>query len=549
MTRRIFLSIMTAAGVALLAALLLILGVIQSAFTQRYRQQFRDEAAYAAAGLETGGVEFLRSLSSASSRITLIDRDGTVLYDSAGTEHAENHSQRQEVQQALENGSGESSRYSATLSERTYNYALRLEDGRVLRISAGDFTMISVLRTLAKPLILIVVTVVLLSLFLASKLTRSIVRPINQMDPEHPDKAKIYTELTPLLDRLSSQSGQIDEQIRELRRKQQEFAAITENMQEGFLILDRDTNVLSYNTSALRLLGADDAVLGQSVLKLNASRSFRHAVERSIAGEHYERTMNHDDCHYHLIANPVHQEEEIIGAVLIILDVTEKDQRENLRREFTANVSHELKTPLTSISGFAEIILSGLAKPEDITHFASNIYAEAQRLITLVGDIIKLSQMDENSIPVGKEPVDLREIADSVRERLAHEAAKKHITLAVHGSHETVSGVPQILDEMVLNLCDNAIKYNVEGGRVDITVSRDPRGAVFLSVADTGIGIPQSDRERVFERFYRVDKSHSKEIGGTGLGLSIVKHGAAYHGATLALESELDKGTTITMTF
>ena len=235
--------------------------------------------------------------------------------------------------------------------------------------------------------------------------------------------------------------------------------------------------------------------------------------------------------------------------MLIILDVTEKDQRENLRREFTANVSHELKTPLTSISGFAEIILSGLAKPEDITHFASNIYAEARRLITLVGDIIKLSQMDENSIPVGKEPVDLREIADSVRERLAHEAAKKHITLAVHGSHETVSGVPQILDEMVLNLCDNAIKYNVEGGRVDITVSRDPRGAVFLSVADTGIGIPQSDRERVFERFYRVDKSHSKEIGGTGLGLSIVKHGAAYHGATLALESELDKGTTITMTF
>ena len=549
MTRRVFLSIMTAAGVSLLAAMLLILGMLQSAYTQRYRQQLRDEAAYAAAGLETGGTAFLAALPAGSGRITLIGADGTVLYDSTGTQDMENHSGRQEVQQALASGTGESSRYSATMGERTYNYALRLEDGRVLRVSAADFTLPEVLRSLAKPLLLIAVIVVLLSLFLALKLTRSIVRPINQLDPEHPDKAEIYPELSPLLDRLSSQSGQIDEQIRELRRKQQEFAAITENMQEGFLILDRDTNLLSYNTSALRLLGADDAVLGQSVLGLNSGSSFRDAVERSIAGEHYQRTMHHDGRYYQLIANPVHQEDGIIGAVLIILDVTEKDQRENQRREFTANVSHELKTPLTSISGFAEIIMSGLARPEDITHFATNIYAEAQRLITLVGDIIKLSQMDENSIPVEKEPVDLREIADFACERLSQAAAKKHITMAVHGSRETVSGVHQILEEMVLNLCDNAIKYNVEGGRVDITVSRDPRGAVFLSVADTGIGIPQSDRERVFERFYRVDKSHSKEIGGTGLGLSTVKHGAAYHGATLSLESELDKGTVITMTF
>ncbi len=386
----------------------------------------------------------------------------------------------------------------------------------------------------------------LLASILGYKLSRAIIRPVEQVDPACPEVRAPYPELVPLMTRLSQQNTQLQTQMQELRRRQQEFATITDSMQEGFLILDKAENILSYNAGAIRLLGGET---GRMPLNLSAdtNQTFRQAVALALAGSHNEQTLTCGERCYQMIANPVWQE-ELIGAVVMILDVTEREQREHLRREFTANVSHELKTPLTSISGFAEIMMNGLVKREDIPRISGNIYTEAQRLITLVGDIIKLSQMDENSIPVQREAVDLYTVAETVAARLRHAADKRRVTIQVAGTHASVMGVAQILDEMVANLCDNAIKYNREGGTVTITVQTTQQGT-RLSVADTGIGIPAADQDHVFERFYRVDKSHSKEIGGTGLGLSIVKHGAAYHGAALSLTSEPDRGTTVVLTF
>ena len=383
---------------------------------------------------------------------------------------------------------------------------------------------------------------------MASALSKRILRPVNAIDLEHPEQSEVYEELSPLLSKIYNQNRVIDSQIEELQRKQAEFTAITENMSEGFLVIDDHTDLLSYNSGALRLLGAEAGLSRRSVLALNRSEGFRKAVELSLSGEHCEQLFEREGRYLQIIANPVYHEEHVAGAVLVILDITEKHARESMRREFTANVSHELKTPLTSISGTAEIIKNGFVKPEDIPHFAGNIYDEAQRLITLIGDIMRLSQLDEDSVPFEKGPVDLYELASSVLCRLEAAAGKRGISLTLSGEHATVNGVSQVLDEMVFNLCDNAVKYSRENGHVRVFVSEE-NGHVALRVEDDGIGIPAADQARVFERFYRVDKSHSKEIGGTGLGLSIVKHGAAFHNARVALESELGKGTTVTVTF
>lgn len=551
MTKRIFRAIILVALVVLVAALGLITGVLYPRFEQQAFGQLREDTSYLEAGYQTGGTEFLMQMASASdaTRITLVADDGAVLYDNrADAQTLENHGDRTEVQAALACGVGQVIRYSSTLSEKTCYYARRLSDGRVLRVSRSHSSLISLLRGMLLPMLAILAAAIALSAILAGKLSRSIVRPINTLDLECPAASCPYPELAPLMQRLDVQSGQINAQIVELRRKQQEFASITESMQEGFLILDSSANLLSYNSSALHLLDAEAPTSGLNLLAISDSAALRHAVEQALAGQHCEEQMLHGGRHYRLIANPVCQEDEVIGAVLILLDETEKEQREQLRREFTANVSHELKTPLTSISGFAEIIKSGMVRTEDISRFAANIYEEAQRLITLVGDIIKLSQMDENSVPVEKQPVDLYALAESVAERLTPNADQVAVNLVVRGEPLCVMGVPQILDEMATNLCDNAIKYNRPGGSVTLTVKRVAAGVLF-SVADTGIGIPQADRDRVFERFYRVDKSHSKKIGGTGLGLSIVKHGAAYHGAQLSLESEPERGTAVTLLF
>jgi len=390
---------------------------------------------------------------------------------------------------------------------------------------------------------------IMLSYFAAQMLTRRIVTPLNQLPIDKPGNTMVYEELSPLLERITRQSRDIHEQMQSLRQKQREFAVITENMSEGFLVIGKNAEILSYNKSVLLQLGAEIADFAEkSVFALNRSETFRKAVEHALSGRKSELTMEKNGRFYSLIASPVREEGEVVGAVLLVLDVTERRERENLRREFTTNVSHELKTPLTSISGFAEIMQSGLVRQEDIARFAGKIYDEAQRLITLVGDIIKLSQLDENSVPFERQPVELAELAEKVIRHLEDTAASKSVTFYRTGTPVTVMGVPNILEEMIFNLCDNAVKYNREKGSVTVTTGQNEHG-VFLSVADTGIGIPPSQQDRVFERFYRAEKSHSKEIDGTGLGLSIVKHGAAFHRASVSLESTEGIGTTVTITW
>lgn len=548
MTARIFRSIFLVATAVLLACFILIFGMLYEHLGQQIQAELQTEAIYIAQGLAQSGMEYFNGLRG-TNRITWVAADGTVLYDSDSEAAAmENHADREEIQEALTGGSGESTRYSTTFDERRIYFATRLSDGTVLRVSSAQHSVWVLIMGLLSPVIMIFVLAAILSGVLASALSKRILRPVNAIDLEHPEQSEVYEELSPLLSKIYNQNRVIDSQIEELQRKQAEFTAITENMSEGFLVIDDHTDLLSYNSGALRLLGAEAGLSRRSVLALNRSEGFRKAVEFSLSGEHCEQLFEREGRYLQIIANPVYHEEHVAGAVLVILDITEKHARESMRREFTANVSHELKTPLTSISGTAEIIKNGFVKPEDIPHFAGNIYDEAQRLITLIGDIMRLSQLDEDSVPFEKGPVDLYELASSVLCRLEAAAGKRGISLTLSGEHATVNGVSQVLDEMVFNLCDNAVKYSRENGHVRVFVSEE-NGHVALRVEDDGIGIPAADQARVFERFYRVDKSHSKEIGGTGLGLSIVKHGAAFHNARVALESELGKGTTVTVTF
>ena len=495
--------------------------------------------------------DYLRSLEQdkiSPIRITWIGADGTVRYDNeAAPAQMENHAARTEVADALRYGAGESERYSATLSQKTFYYACRLQDGTVLRLAGTRDSVLGILVRMLRPAVAAVLVAIALAWLLSYRLSKRIVRPLNALDLEHPEQAEAYDELSPLLEKISAQNRQIAAQMDELRRRQTEFTAITEHMNEGLLIVDARTNLLFCNPSARRLLQIEN-VEKQSVLAVNRSEDFREAVQRALSGEHDLRTLTLDGRIYQLMANPAMEDGRLAGAVLVLLDVTERENREQLRREFTANVSHELRTPLTSISGFAELIRDGIAKPQDVQHFAGNIYTEAQRLIALVGDIIRLSQLDEGS--VGSEKTDLRldGMAASVVSRLQDAAAQHDVTLRTELKPCRVHGIAQIVDELIYNLCDNAIKYNRKDGSVTVSTAEE-NGQPVLRVADTGIGIPAAEQDRVFERFYRVDKSHSRAIGGTGLGLSIVKHAAAYHHARVALESTLGTGTTVTVTF
>lgn len=485
-------------------------------------------------------------------RITWVDTDGSVLYDSyADSESLQNHSDRPEIREALENGSGQSVRISDTLAEQTYYCAARLEDGTVIRVASTTRSALAAMVNTIPLMGLLAAVIFGATMVLAELQTRRIVEPINQIDLDNPQYEQVYDELSPLVRRLVKQKETIRRQMDTLREKQEEFTAITENMREGFIIVDSRADVISYNGSALRILGAETAADGGgnvNVFSFNRSGSFRQAVDQALSGERGERNLELNGRFYQIIANPVEEAGKQNGAVVVILDVTEQQGREELRREFTANVSHELKTPLTSISGYAEIMKNGLVQPADMTRFSEKIYQEAQRLITLVGDIIKLSRLDEGDVGLSRSTVDLREIVSDVLSRLRDSAGKHQIDLVIKGGHAIVQGTPQILDEMIFNLCDNAVKYNKPGGWVMVTVASE-NGSPTLTVEDNGIGIAKNDQERIFERFYRVDKSHSKQIGGTGLGLSIVKHGAIYHKAKVEMESALGKGTRIRLVF
>ena len=548
MTKRIFRSIMAVSLSVLLASLVLIVGVLYGYFQDRVTAELAQSTAYIARGVESQGMDYLSGGLPEDRRITWIGAGGEVLFDNWQTAaDMENHGEREEVHEAMLLGRGTASRYSSTLSQKTVYYALRLSDGSVLRLADTQYSVWVLVLQAMQPVVLMMLLAFCLALWLAGRVSRQLVEPINAIDLNEPGDEAPYEELSPLIGKIRSQNRQIQRQVETLRQRREEFDAITENMSEGLLVIDQETRVLSHNSAALKLLGCERPVEeGESVLALDREAGFRRCVEEALAGRRREELLERDGECRRVFASPVEQDGVQNGAVLIVLDVTEKEQREALRREFTANVSHELKTPLTSILGTAEILENGLVKTEDIPHFAGNIHREAQRLIGLVNDIIKLSRLDEGG-PAGQwETVSLRGVAEGVLDQLALAAERKQVTLALEGDCGPVRGVPQIVEEIIYNLCDNAVAYNHAGGSVTVTVSDTPEGG-RVTVRDTGIGIPREAQGRVFERFYRVDKSHSS--GGTGLGLSIVKHGAAYLGAQVTLESEPGKGSTFILTF
>ncbi len=548
MTKRIFRSILLVTLTVLAASLVLIVGVLHGYFQDRVLDELALRTAYIAHGVEQRGGDYLTEDLPRECRITWMSAEGAVLFDNwKDPSGMENHMDREEVREALLLGKGHAARYSQTLAEQTLYYALRLSDGSVLRVSDVQYSVWMLVVQALQPVALMLLVAALLAMALASRVSRQLVRPINAIDLNDPAAGEDYEELAPLLGRIRSQNRQIQQQMRDLKRRQEEFAAITENMSEGLLVIDQETRVLSYNSAALRLLQAPPpAGEGESVYAFARDAGLRRCVEEALAGRRCEQMLERGGGSRQLIASPVEQDGARAGAVLVLLDVTEKEQRETLRREFAANVSHELKTPLTSILGTAEILCNGLVKAEDVPHFAGNIHRETERLIGLVNDIIKLSRLDEGGPAAQWETVDLYDLAGRVLGQLADAAVRKRVETALEGAHALVRGVPQIVEEIVYNLCDNAVAYNRPGGSVAVAVEDTP-GGVRLTVRDTGIGIPPEDQGRVFERFYRVDKSHSS--GGTGLGLSIVKHGAAYLGAQLSLESAPGKGSAFTLTF
>lgn len=513
-------------------------------FNSQLEKELGQEAAYASAGLKLGGADYLDSIAEDEIRITWIDHTGQVLYDNrADASSMENHLDREEIKEAAATGSGTAIRNSGTLSVQTVYYALRLDDGTILRVSSNQYTFLTVLKGMIKPILLIFAFALILSGLIAFRMSSRIVKPLENIDPDNPDEAEIYDELKPAVKRLKSQNQKILSQIDELKLQQAQLSATMESMSEGMIITNTKAEILSCNHSALKLLGFTGS-RPFHVLDLSMDDGFRHTVLAALEGSRSSCTMHIGDMYCELIAAPVIHEGDREGLVIMIIDETEKEKREMLRREFTSNVSHELKTPLTSISGFAELIKNGLADKDTAIKFSDSIYKEAQRLITLVNDIIRLSQLDGGEIPYDKEPVDLYQVASEVVQRLAPVAAKADVTLTLSGESSYIDGNRLILDELISNLCDNAIKYNRPCGYAQVIVSDKT-----LTVKDNGIGIPADQQGRIFERFYRVDKSHSKEVGGTGLGLSIVKHAAIYHNASIKTESTQGKGTSISLEF
>ncbi len=549
MTKRIFRSICLVAMSVFLASVVLIMGVMYSYFTALQRNQLREETALAAQGAALGDQEYLEDLKTENARITWIAPDGTVLYDSeADPAHMENHLEREEVRQAMTQGRGESVRRSSTRMERLLYAAQLLPDGSVIRLSMEQDSILTLLLSMLQPICLVIAIALVLSLVLASRAARQIVKPLNGLDLDHPMKNAEYEEVVPLLRRIDSQQRQLKGQRMELLRRQQEFDTITNSMDEGLVLLNAHGRILSINPTAARLLGTDETCVGKDLFAVNRDPEVHGLLARAKEGERSSLYRELEGAGYELDMSPVWSEGIVAGVVMLLFDVTEKERAEAMRREFTANVSHELKTPLHTISGCAELLTSGLVKPGDESLFARQIHAEAQRMICLVEDIIHLSRLDEGARDMAWEWVDVLCLAEQTAESLAAPAERGGVTLSVAGEPARIYGVPQLLSAILYNLCDNGIKYNRPDGRVTISVDSTEEG-VRISVADTGIGIPPEHQERIFERFYRVDKSHSKDVGGTGLGLSIVKHAARVHGAGIGLESRPGEGTVITVTF
>lgn len=548
MTKKIFKGVFFSCLATMLACLVLIIGVLYDHFDSKLKEDLKGKTEIVAGGMNTMGDKYLHTLGKTTERITHISADGTVLYDTEiDISLAENHSTRIEFEQAIKSGSGESVRDSGTAGKKRVYYAMLLYDGTVIRLSMMQNTVWLLVLGIMPPIAFIFLAVIVISAALASALSKHIVRPINEIDPDNPEKSETYDELSPFIRKIKAQKLRLAREKSELYKSREQFRLITENMSEGILIIDSNVNILSCNASAVRLLSEGaDIKTGQNALLLNRSRGFIKAVKDGLAGKNTEYTLHLNDRICRLIVSAVLNDNEVSGAVMIILDVTEQEQLEQLRREFTSNVSHELKTPLTSIYGISDMLASGMVKNEDIKGFAYDINREADRLIRLVEDIIKLSRLDEGAFSDDKRIMDLQDIASEVVKSLKPAAESAEVSTELIGDSLKYFGHPTVISEMIYNLCDNAIKYNRKGGYVKVLLEKSD-SEVVIKVQDNGIGIPVGEQERIFERFYRVDKSHSGEVGGTGLGLSIVKHGATYHSGKVFVSSREGEGTMVTI--
>ena len=548
MTKKIFRSIFIVAMVVFLSCLGIIMLVMYDYFSSVQQSKLADQTDLAVRGVVMGGMDYLESVNPNDYRITWIDKDGTVLFDSeADPAEMENHSSREEVREARQAGVGESERYSTTLSTKTLYRAVSMDDGTVLRVSVTQYTVLSLLLGMIQPILIVFLIGLVLSLLLAHNVAKRIVEPMNTIDLDHPLENDVYDELSPLLTRMERQHRQIDFQKKELERKQEEFTMVTDRMSEGLVLLNVKGEVLSINRAAKELFDTGSQCVGKDFLLVDRSLVLQNVVKSALNGHHGEVLLERNGGKYQIKTNTIFREGEISGAVLLAFDVTEESNAEQQRREFTANVSHELKSPLQAIMGSAELMENNLVKKEDMPRFIGHIRSEAGRLMVLIDDIIRLSQLDEGG-ELPAEDVDLYALSEETLKTLKSKAETRDISLELKGETTVIRGVRRLLSEIIYNLCDNALIYNKDGGKVTVSVTNDKTCAV-LSVADTGIGIPEEHRSRVYERFYRVDKSHSKETGGTGLGLSIVKHAAQYHGASIEMNSEVGKGTVFVLRF
>lgn len=550
MTKRIFRAIFAVAMTVLLAATMLIMGAVYSYFTDIQFAQLRVEAALASHAVANEGARYFEKLDDTMDcRITWIAADGTVLYDNrSDTDNMVNHLEREEVRAALAEGYGQSARYSDTLMERYFYAAERLPDGTVLRLSMTQASVLNLSLGMADSITLVLLAAIGLSYFLASHLSRSVVKPLNELNLDAPLSNRGYEEISPLLRRLDLQQAQLRHQSTELKQKQKEFTTVTRSLSEGLVLLNSSGTILSINPSAAKLLEVTPNCIGADFAVANRNESIAQLTEQALQGIKGEKTIPLLNGSYLAAASPVRSEGQVFGVVLLLFDVTQKHQAEQLRREFTANVSHELKTPLHAISGYAELMKGGIVPQQDMQAFSEKIYAEAQRLIRLVEDTLRLSRLDEGAMDMQWTSVDLYEAAQKAVAELRAPAELMDVDVELQGGSTIIQGIPQLVSAILFNLTDNAVKYNHRGGHVTIRVEDREQEAV-LTVSDTGMGIPEEHWERIFERFYRVDKSHSQEVGGTGLGLSIVKHAALILGAKLDVQSKEGTGTSIRVTF
>ena len=548
MTKRIYRGILLSSVITMLACLIFTIGIQYQMYDESTKDSLKDKAYIISLNSESGD---LSEYADAKERITLITSSGKVLFDNkAIADKMENHLSRKEVKEALDSGEGYAVRRSETLGSKSCYYALKLKNGNILRISDDSLTVWTVLINLLPAICAIAIMTLVLSSVLAAVISKKILKPLNSIDLENPDAQNVYDELIPFINKINMQNRKIDRQIARLTRSRREFDIITENMSEGLVLTDIKGNILTHNKGIEKFFGVEEDINGKNILTLNRSEVFREIFSDITEKRRGEDILSLNGRYYDMTANPVYDEDGTpCGAVILAVDITEKEKREKLRREFTANVSHELKTPLTSISGISDMLMNGIVAPEDIKGFAGDINKESARLITLVNDIIKLSELDEGAYSTETdEKVDLLKTAAEVKERLEAIAAKKNVKIVVTGEDAEITGGESLVFEMLYNLCDNAVKYNKENGNVTVSVGTS-EGTPFVTVKDTGIGIPPEYTDRIFERFFRVDKSRSKESGGTGLGLSIVKHIAMSLGADIRVESTVGKGTEITVTF